>query len=140
MPMDFFIADPEKVADPHSLEGPDYNKFTYISSRGVDCIAVSALDELVTGVSLRMPELVFEEGEGGRSVWHISPELQQALAELPPDEREIIIEQWADNEEWEMVLPAKNTTKFLASFLAKLCQLAEQGREEDKQLFLWIAL
>ncbi|MEK6238001.1 MAG: hypothetical protein N2C14_25085, partial [Planctomycetales bacterium] len=140
MSMHYFIATADEIACPEMLDGPEHCDFPWVASDGVDCFALSSLDELVTGASCRMPELVFEEGEEGPSLWHVSPDLLHAIASLSGTELIEIAGQWSENEEWEVVLSSSNAAKFLEEFLRELFTLAKQGREEDRQLFLWICL
>ncbi|MCX7167861.1 MAG: hypothetical protein NTV11_16515 [Rhodocyclales bacterium] len=126
----------EIVAIGESLRPVD--EWSGIERRGIDTAKIATLHCLLTGDEFEEAVSAYEPvyvGDEGAVVLRIADEVMERLATLDEDALELVAEELAATEEYEMEQWEAEDVQALVMELADLARLAES---QDQVLFVWM--
>lgn len=126
----------EIVAIGESLRPVD--EWSGIERRGIDTAKIATLHCLLTGDEFEEAVSAYEPvyvGDEGAVVLRIADEVMERLATLDEDALELVAEELAATEEYEMEQWETEDVQALVIELADLARLAES---QDQVLFVWM--
>jgi len=132
---DLFIASPNEIKSLNSDILPHH--FKVLEARRIDTIKIAALDEILTGEGQEITEPIRASEDYEWAIFHIRPELRNALARLSSYERRRIALKWSQAQEWQL---DGGTAEDLAQWLEEAGSLANQAEKESKEIYIRISL
>ena len=132
---DFFIANRAEIKKIDVIS--DLDNFSNIKAKRVDPVKISTLEMILIGEAEDFIEPVKEFDSGDAWIIPIGQKLVEKLANLSSEDLSKSASDWSKTEEWK--LDNGNETE-LTEFLKQFKQLAFLSQNEQKEMFVFVAI